>query len=88
MRSASYSIRLYGEQLAFELAKWWVHKHQWFLSTSLAHEGDRGWAFTEEVLAEYREPAAIAVLFRETSERGRQRIDAMRRLRPQRGGLP
>ena len=82
VRSASYSIRLYGEQLAFELAKGWVHLHQWFFSTSLAHEGDRGWAFTAEVLAEYREPAALTRLYGDTSARGRQRIDALRRLRP------
>ena len=82
VRSASYIIRLYGEQLAFELAKGWVHWHQWFLSTSLAHEGDRGWAFTAEVLAEYREPAALTMLYGETSAPGRQRIDALRRLRP------
>lgn len=83
-RSASYSIALYGEQTAHTLAKAWVHKHEWFYMMFVAHEDEEAWGFTDQVMEEYEEPAALAELERSGSKRVQERIAAMRRIRPKR----
>lgn len=83
-RSASYSIALYGEDAAIALARAWVERHTWLFETYLAHEGEPGWTFTDEVLDEYEEPAAIGELFARGSRRVQDRISAMRRIHPRR----
>lgn len=83
-RSASWSISMYGEEASLTMAKAWVHLHEWFFRTCQAHRGDSSWDFCDEVLEQYEELPALVELYGVGSQRCKDRIDAMRRIRPRR----
>ena len=83
-RSASFSIRLYGEETAFQLVRCWVHVHEWMYGVCLEFDSDPAWNFTHEVRARYEEPEVIRELYLHGSAACRARIDRMRALLPAR----
>ena len=81
-RSGSFAIALYGEDGAHTMAKHWVALHEWFYLTGLAHEAEPAWTFSAMVVAEFEEAPEVGALFDASCARVRDRISALRRLRP------
>ena len=50
-RSASFSIRLYGEETAFQLARCWVHVHEWMYGVCLEFGSGPAWNVANEIRA-------------------------------------
>lgn len=84
VRSASFAISIYGEQGAAILARSWVAFHEWSFQTYMMHAGEAGWSFTPEVLAEYQEPPELEGLMASGNARVRNRIAALRQIKPRR----
>ena len=66
------------------MATSWCRLMDWFYRTYDAHRGEPGWSFTEEVVAHYVEADDLQELYDGSGDRVRDRISAIRALRPRR----
>lgn len=83
VKSASFSIRLYSEAHAQQLAEAWCRLHQsWYNVWQGRGEADEAFVFSAADLANIPPPPALAALVENGNPKAQARASAMRALRP------
>ena len=82
--SASFTLTLYGEDLAKLLAEYWTKKMSWYYDRWVL--ADRGLhVFTDAEVAEFPDAQAFSACLADASGKVRSRMQALQDLRP---GVP
>ena len=83
-RSASFTLTLYGEEVAIILCQYWIAKMNHFFGQWTAGGGQK-YVFKPEDVASFVEPEAFTEAFAVADGKVLQRMETLRNLRPQMG---